>query len=125
MVHFLANRIVGEEEAASLADETVAWIQRSLGSDYAWPGNVRELEQCVRNILVRGEYHPSDTLEPEPDFMAALRAGRLTAEDVLNRYCRLVYDRTGDYSKTARALGLDRRTVKSRILRGGGEGDSR
>ena len=43
------------------------------------------------------------------------RAGKLTAEDLLSRYCTVVYSRTGSYEETARRLGIDRRTVKSKI----------
>src|SRR6266545_546409 len=37
------------------------------------------------------------------------------AEEVLRRYCTLVYARTGSYEEAARHLDLDRRTVKSRV----------
>ena len=33
----------------------------------------------------------------------------------MQRYCRLVFARTGSYVETARRLGLDRRTVKERV----------
>ena len=42
-------------------------------------------------------------------------AGGLTAEDVLHRDCTLVYAEAGSYEEAARRLGLDRRTVKSRV----------
>jgi hypothetical protein len=41
--------------------------------------------------------------------------GTLTAEEILCRYCTLVFARTGSYVETARRLQLDRRTVKSKI----------
>src|SRR3954447_25691290 len=59
LVLFLAQRQVGEEPAAELAREVVAWIDRRLGRDYPWPGNVRELAQCVSNVLIRREYLPA------------------------------------------------------------------
>ena len=34
---------------------------------------------------------------------------------MLRRYCTLIYAGTGNYEETARRLGLDRRTVKSKI----------
>ena len=43
---------------SSRCDEVVDWIGRHLGTDYPWPGNVRELEQCVRNVMIRGDYQP-------------------------------------------------------------------
>jgi DNA-binding NtrC family response regulator len=116
LIGFIARRVVGEPEAPALADEVHAWIDAHLGNDYPWPGNVRELEQCVRNVLIRGEYRPSRTASNAGDELAAaMSAGTLTADDVLARYCTLVYAQTGSYQETARRLGLDRRTVKSKV----------
>jgi hypothetical protein len=43
--------------------------------------------------------------------------GELTADELLRRYCTLVYAQTGSYEETAHRLQLDRRTVKSKIDR--------
>jgi transcriptional regulator with AAA-type ATPase domain len=115
---FLAERQVGEELAPGLAAEVVAWIDRRLGPAYPWPGNVRELAQCVSNVLIRGEYLPAATApstDPRRSLAEEILAARLTADDLLNRYCALVYAETGSYQETARRLGLDRRTVKARV----------
>ena len=119
LVRFIAERVAGEAEAEALAAETERWIDAHLGAAYAWPGNVRELEQCVRNVMIRGEYRPP---QPAPvsdgdDLAAAIRDGSLTADELLRRYCRLVYEKTGSYQETARRLGLDRRTVRDKIGR--------
>jgi len=108
---------VGDEEADALADEVGAWIEEHVGPTYPLPGNVRELEQCVRNVLIRGEYRPPTVCDghPEGQLAAALRAGELTADQLLARYCALVYAETRSYQETARRLGLDRRTVKSKV----------
>ena len=58
LVRHIARRLVGRE-AEALAEEALVWIRRELGPSYPWPGNIRELEQCVRNVLVRGEYRPA------------------------------------------------------------------
>ncbi len=124
LILFLARRLVGDAEAPALADEVQAWIEAHLGPSYPWPGNVRELEQCVRNVLIRGEYRPPTARDggPAEDLAAALRAGALTAEQLLARYCALVYAETRSYQETARRLGLDRRTVKSKVDQYGTEG---
>jgi DNA-binding NtrC family response regulator len=112
LVEFVSRRVC-PDESEKLARETVAWISRRLGRDYAWPGNFRELEQCVRNILVRGEYHPPRP--SSPSFARSILDGRFTADELLRRYCTLVYSRTHSYEEAARRLGLDRRTVRSKV----------
>ncbi len=116
LVHVLCTKIVGEAEADGLTREVTRWIEERLGPEYAWPGNVRELEQCVRNILVRGEYRPEGSrMQPGRELLNQLQAGALSADAILRHYCTLVYARTGSYEEAARRLGLDRRTVKARI----------
>lgn len=41
--------------------------------------------------------------------------GRTTANELLTRYCTIVYRINGSYEETARRVGLDRRTVKNKI----------
>jgi DNA-binding NtrC family response regulator len=117
LVRVLAARIVGDAEADALAEETVQWIASALGGEYPWPGNVRELEQCLRNVMIRGEYHPRRRAMPtiEAEVAAPFLEGRLTADEIVRRYCTLVFAKTGSYQETARRVGLDRRTVKDRI----------
>ncbi len=117
LVAFIARRVAGDAEAESLAEETGRWIDAHLGAGYAWPGNVRELEQCVRNVMIRGEYRPPRTGSPSARRRVAdeVMGGSLSAEDVLRRYCTLVYADTGSYQETGRRLGLDRRTVREKI----------
>ncbi len=118
MAMILARRIVGEEEADALADDVIRFAERALGPHYAWPGNIRELEQCVRSVMIRGTYRPLGSASPGSDNLArAIDAGELSADELLRRYCTVVYAKTGTYEETARRLGLDRRTVKARLDR--------
>ncbi|TWT86745.1 Nif-specific regulatory protein [Pseudobythopirellula maris] len=123
LIRFLTRRVVGAAgdsddcEAESLAHETETWIRAHLPADYAWPGNTRELEQCVRSVLVRSEYRPPESAAPrhrEPWLDSAARC-ELTADELLNHYCRKVHAQQGGYEQAARLLGLDRRTVKTRV----------
>jgi transcriptional regulator with PAS, ATPase and Fis domain len=113
---FLAQRIAGTE-AEALAAEVEAWIVTNLGRDYPWPSNIRELEQCVRNVLIRQEYRPSQVpLRTAHETLAqTMCRGSLTADELLRRYCTLVYTQTRSYEETARRLQLDRRMVKRQI----------
>ena len=114
LILFIAREVAGSD-SESLADEVEAWVAEHLGLDYPWPGNIRELEQCVRSILVHKEYHPTPARTRSKDLAEDLIDGDLTAEELLRRYCTVIYARTGSYGETARRLELDRRTVKSRI----------
>ena len=117
LVQFIAQRML-PEESERLAAEVETFIDEHLGDEYPWPGNFRELEQCVRNVLIRGEYHPSGSPEEQgalDAFTSALRAGRLSAEEVLTHYATLVYANEGSYEAASRRLGLDRRTVKAKV----------
>ncbi len=115
LVNFLCIRILGEDGAVSLVKEVLGWMKKNLPANYEWPGNVRELEQCVFNVLVRGSYKPPERQTKKDDLLESISAGTLTADEVLNKYCLLIYGRTKNYCETARILELDRRTVKSRI----------
>lgn len=114
LVAHVAGRLLGDEEGGEFAREAVEWIEKNLGAGYAWPGNFRELEQCVRNLLVRGEYRPPAKAAVE-DWNSLLGEGKLTAEEVMRRYTRQVHAQAGTVEETARRLDLDRRTVKARL----------
>ena len=125
LVLFLAGRIAGDA-AQCVTDEVLWWIEHHLDDRYPWPGNIRELEQCVRNVLIHNEYRPPQqqqqhrkALDSGADgteaWISAVRTGSLTADQLLRRYCQLVYDQTGSYEQAAVRLKLDRRTVKSKV----------
>jgi len=116
LVLYMARRVAGDE-AEALAGEAIDWIEKNLGKEYEWPGNYRELEQCLRNLLIRRDYRPApgDPAASSDDPFADARSCRLTAEELLNRYCVLVYRQCGSYEEAGRRLGLDRRTVKRRV----------
>ena len=127
LVVYMARRVAGPE-AEEFGPEVTDWIGQNLGSGYAWPGNYRELEQCVRNVLIRRNYRPARAaaMAPIDRCVEEFRAGSLTADDLLSRYCTLLYAKTGNYEEVARRLRMDRRTVKSKVdiellgqLRGG------
>jgi transcriptional regulator with PAS, ATPase and Fis domain len=116
LVAYLAQRVAGPEGNV-VAAETLAWIQGKLGIGYSWPGNIRELEQCVRNIMIRREYHPAlgQAGGQENQLQAAMQDGTLTLEQLCRAYCTEIYSRVGSYAETARRLQIDRRTVKKYI----------
>jgi DNA-binding NtrC family response regulator len=116
LLRFLARRIVGDG-AEELAAEVEVWITDNLGDVYPWPGNIRELEQCVRSVLIRKHYQPLEAAvaSVRDEVARDFARGALTAEELLKRYCTVVYADVGSYQEVARRLDIDRRTVKSRI----------
>ena len=116
LVTYISQRVAGSEGEA-VAGEALAWIQDKLGIDYPWPGNIRELEQCVRNVVIRREYHPS--MEQAGGYQnrlqAAFREGTVSLEQICRIYCTHIYSRVGSYVETARRLQIDRRTVKKYV----------
>jgi hypothetical protein len=115
-IAYMARKIAGAE-SEELAAEAIGWVERNLGPGYSWPGNYRELEQCVRNVLIRRDYRPAppDRGDPADQLAGEFRAGRMTADELLRRYCTHVYRQTGSYEETARRLQIDRRTVKAKV----------
>lgn len=137
LVAHVAGRCLGDKAEREFVDgltqSTLSWIERSpeMGPGSDWPGNFRELEQCVRSVMARGEYHPpARRRAPSPQngteqaagstseldrFAADVRAGNLSFDDLLTKYCSLVFSRTSNIAETARRLKKHRLTVQGRI----------
>ncbi len=109
----LLTRIVGNK-TPELKERLLTVLHHRKMDHYPWPGNVRELEQCIRQILLHGNYHPRMVDRPTTTTLLAehLATGTMTARDLIATYCRLLYDRHGTYQEVARRIGLDRRTVR-------------
>ncbi len=96
----------------------VGKLKEEMGKNYAWPGNVRELEQAIRRILLTGTYAGDTASEPveEVALGQAVESGSLTAKELVEKYCRDLYDTYGNYGEVARRTGLDWRTVKKNVV---------
>jgi len=116
LIDSIVRRVVGRPNE-KLCGEIADWIGEHIGPEYDWPGNFRELEQCVRNLIVRGSYVPArqQAVTASDRFTAEIKAGQLTADELVSRYCTLIYSETNNYEETARRVKLDRRTVKAKI----------
>ncbi len=117
LARFISARVAGEAEADALATQVVNAIESYPGPDYPWPGNFRELEQCVRSVMLRGAYRPAviGTNDARQELANAVLSGDLTADELLRKYCTVLYAKTRNYSHVAEKLGVDRRTVRARI----------
>jgi DNA-binding NtrC family response regulator len=116
LIQYMTLRTAGEEAAGCLP-EVESWIRKNLPKGYEWPGNYRELEQCVRNVIIRGSYHPVERTSerPENELTRRFYAGEMTADELVSRYAAEVYRLTGSYEEAARRMGIDRRTVKAKV----------
>jgi len=112
----LLERISGHSDT-ELLDFIVSRLCDDLPADYPWPGNVRELEQAVRRILLNNRYHgdPAVTTQAGTKLADDFSAGKLTAQELLSRYCYQLHQRLGSYEEVARQVKLDRRTVKKYV----------
>jgi sigma-54 specific flagellar transcriptional regulator A len=118
LVRILVAR-VGGAESTDLGARVLEAFGR-LPRDYPWPGNVRELEQAVRRILLTGRYAPeiAPAASAETRLVETLRAGTLTAAELLAGYCALLHGRLGSYAAVAARTGLDPRTARKYVERG-------
>ena len=99
---------------------------------YAWPGNVRELENAVeravalaRDAWITPDDLPSTLQTPaEPDFLTAAAEREMTLDELNLAYVRRVLERNGGNKKrTARLLGIDRRTIQRWLGETGADDD--
>ena len=117
LVRLLVTRIAGEA-AGNMAGTVLEALERDLPRGYRWPGNVRELEQAVRRILMTGRYAGEAAgagLSEEDRLVDKMRAGQLSADELLSRYCALLYRRLGTYAEVAKQTGLDPRTSRKYV----------
>src|SRR5688572_1711547 len=110
LVQLIAGRIARIEDHTSILEK--------LPRGYDWPGNVRELEQAVRRIVMTGRYAPASVHAAPAEealLFARLRAGELTAAELLGRYSAMLYRRLGTYAEVAKRTGLDPRTSRKYV----------
>jgi transcriptional regulator with GAF, ATPase, and Fis domain len=114
LVEAIVTRTIAERDPA-IETRVREAILRDLGKGYAWPGNVRELEQCVRRVILTGRCAPDDKSARDSGderLLDATGGGTESAERLLSRYCRALFERFGTYEEVARRTKLDRRTAK-------------
>jgi sigma-54 specific flagellar transcriptional regulator A len=117
LVRLLVARIVGQD-AIEFRDSVLQALEEGLPKAYPWPGNVRELEQAVRRILLTGRYAgeiAAAAQDEDQALLEKLRAGELTADELLARYSALLYRRLGTYAEVAKRTGLDPRTSRKYV----------
>lgn len=127
LVTHIAGRLA-PVESQELAGEVLGWLRENLPAGYPWPGNIRELEQCVRNVMICGRYVPNPPPTPVSGsfplgdvstevarLAQQIEQQELTADELMQAYCRLVYQKTGSFEQAAKRLQMDRRTVRAKV----------
>jgi DNA-binding NtrC family response regulator len=121
MIAHVVKRIVGED-STELVEMVREVIENDLGPGYSWLGNVRELEQAVRRILLTRRISPDSGKDLyrdcTPCLLSPTEVETMSAQELLEKYCLLLYERFGTYEEVSRRIRLDRRTVKKYILNG-------
>ncbi|GAB4565504.1 MAG: hypothetical protein Tsb0020_16450 [Haliangiales bacterium] len=94
------------------------WLDSDEARGYSWPGNVRELQNVLRNLLlglpsgIAAKAPPTTRAIPEP-----IAAGEASLREVEQWYLRRVLSQLdGNLSQAAKALGVDRSTLRRRLL---------
>ena len=118
LVRLVLERTAGQAGVA-LHGHVFEVLTRDVPAEYPWPGNVRELEQAVRRVLLTGRYvpeAPAVVQDREDRLMEQLRAGALSADELLAGYSAMLYERLGSYAAVAERTGLDPRTSRKYVL---------
>jgi DNA-binding NtrC family response regulator len=120
-IPLLVNHFL-ERFAASMSKPTpqVSSAALDLLLNYHWPGNVRELENAIERAMVIGqgpELQPSDF--PFQLLPAIPAAGRSLEEVEHAHVVRVLEEASGNLSRAARILGIDRTTLYSKLKRYG------
>ncbi|MFK5947749.1 MAG: sigma 54-interacting transcriptional regulator [Methylococcales bacterium] len=115
LIEVLVNRVTAIP-APLLAERIDQRISKAVANNYAWPGNVRELEQCIRQICITGNYQIMKESHPKSEFTLFDNSDKNSSQQLLQRYCRFLYQSQGSYEAVARITQLDRRTVKKYII---------
>ncbi len=116
LINFITTGLIEDKDMRRrLNDDVRTWITEHPG--YDWPGNFRELEQCIRNILLRRHYDPpAGGGEGQIDeWLRRIAAAELDESQLLRFYSTLAYSRTGSYQAAATRLGVNWRTIKTRV----------
>ena len=122
----IAEHLLARSGAKSNPPRTIRLsqeAQRALLS-YRWPGNVRELQNVVERgiALCQGDTIEATDLpqqvreEKASDFLATAVARRMSLSELEREYIeRVLEDESGNKTRTALRLGLDRKTLYRKL----------
>jgi len=116
--HFLKRSNTRNKRSVKITDQAIQSLTHS-----AWPGNVRELENLIERLAIfctSGEIGVSD-VERERHVLPSNGSPTeppTTLEDMERQHIlRILQEHQGNKSKTARALGIERKTLYQKARR--------
>jgi two-component system response regulator HydG len=122
--HFL--RSASKRSGKGVLQLSVPLAERMMS--YEWPGNVRELQNCIERAVALARFDHL-TIEDMPEKIRAYKAGGfavlandvdeiVTIDELERRYItRVMKLLNGNRARTAKKLGLDRRTLERMLQR--------
>lgn len=115
--------------AAELGQPVPRFSDRALQvlSHYEWPGNVRELENVVQRLVVmtEGDLIDAPDLPPLMRFSALRSTGldRTLAQVEADHIASVLASVGQNKTRAAQILGIDRKTLRQKLLGAGAGGD--
>ncbi len=112
---------LGQARIPGQAHRVLRWLESPEAQAYPWPGNVRELQNALRNLLLglqpglRGQPTPALRTAGVPLEIATATATMRAVQDWYSR--RVLAANDDNQAATARALGVDRSTLKRWLRR--------
>jgi DNA-binding NtrC family response regulator len=113
--HFLQHFRVAGQQTKTVSPEAMS----SLAS-YPWPGNVRELANTIERLLIlsSGDVLSLNDLPPNIRFPSGASGGPASLAEMERLHLMRVLDHTGGKKmQAARLLGIDLKTLNSKIKR--------
>lgn len=95
------------ESIPEIHDTLMAALQRA-----PWRNNLRELDASVHRLLIEAEGASRITLGHCTDELSYLATGRVDRHCITSQQIEEAIGRTGSLSGAARALGIDRKTLR-------------
>ncbi len=120
LARFFLKRIAAKDKKAEMSISPAAMDQLL---EYNWPGNVRELKNTIERVAVLCQC--SVILPEDLAFAGTSAAGEsskkpVKLEDMERAHILKVFHQCGGHrSKTAEALGIDRKTLRDKLRRYG------
>ncbi|VUZ85390.1 regulator [Candidatus Methylomirabilis lanthanidiphila] len=113
--HFLQQCRVTGQQAKTISREAMQSLV-----DYPWPGNVRELANTIERlqILTSGDAVGLEDLPPNTRFPGGSSVGPVSLAEMERLHLIRILDHTGGKKmQAARLLGIDLKTLNSKIKR--------